>query len=118
MLPEDLVLAKEGDLQGLGAPLRDARLRGRRHVMRAPCATDIRPHIPKTGFEAGSLCLGRIARSNSMRVPGRRDYTGAAITFVWAAFRVVPCAKRGRSWLADSRPRRARAYRAARTLPS
>jgi hypothetical protein len=27
MLPEDLVLAKEADLQGLGAPLRDARLR-------------------------------------------------------------------------------------------
>ena len=27
MLPEDLILAKEADLQGLGAPLRDARLR-------------------------------------------------------------------------------------------
>jgi hypothetical protein len=27
MLPEDLVLAKEADLQGLGAPLRDAPLR-------------------------------------------------------------------------------------------
>ena len=27
MLPEDLALAMESDLQGLGAPLRDARLR-------------------------------------------------------------------------------------------
>jgi hypothetical protein len=90
LLPEDFMLARKP----FRALAHRCVMRGcsvKTHDVAAPCAIDSRPHMPRRRSRAGSLRLGRIARSNSMRIPGRRDCSSLA-PIVLAVFWVVPCA--------------------------